>query len=98
MKVKSLQSCPTLSDTMDCSPPGSSVHGIPRARVLEWVAVSFSRDLPSPGTEARSLLSPALTGGFRPLAPPVLWEHAKAEKSEPWGVKGSLEFLALEEG
>ena len=34
--VKSLQSCPTLCDPMDCSPPGSSVHGILQARVLEW--------------------------------------------------------------
>ena len=40
--AKSLQSCPTLSDPMVCSPPGSSVHGIFQARVLEWVAISFS--------------------------------------------------------
>ena len=43
MKVKSEsdvpQSCPTLSDPMDCSPPGSSVHGIFQARVLEWVVI-----------------------------------------------------------
>ena len=37
------QSCPTLCDPMDCSLPGSSVHGISHARILEWVAVSFSR-------------------------------------------------------
>ena len=37
------QSCPTLWDPMDYSPPGSSVHGILKARVLEWVAISFSR-------------------------------------------------------
>ena len=37
------QSCPTLCDPMDCSLPGSSVHGILQARILEWVAVSFSR-------------------------------------------------------
>ena len=37
------QSCPTLCDPMDCSLPGSSIHGIFQARVLEWVAVSFSR-------------------------------------------------------
>ena len=47
MKVKSenkvAQSCPTLSDPMDCSPPGSSAHGIFQARVLEWVAIAFSR-------------------------------------------------------
>ena len=36
------QSCPTLCDTMDCSLPGSSIHGIVQARVLEWVAISFS--------------------------------------------------------
>ena len=46
MKVKSerevAQSCPTLSDPMDCSPPGSSIHGIFQARVLEWGAIAFS--------------------------------------------------------
>ena len=46
MKVKSesdvAQSCPTLSDLMDCSLPGSSVHGIFQAKVLEWVAIAFS--------------------------------------------------------
>ena len=42
------QSCPTLWDTMDCSPPGSSVHRISQARILEWVASSFSRGSPQP--------------------------------------------------
>ena len=46
MKVKSesevAQSCLTLSDPMDCSPPGSSIHGIFQARVLEWGAIAFS--------------------------------------------------------
>ena len=46
MKVKSesevAQSCPTFSDPMDCSPPGSSIHGIFQARVLEWVAIALS--------------------------------------------------------
>ena len=46
MKVKSesevAQSCPILSNPMDCSPPGSSVHGIFQARVLEWGAIAFS--------------------------------------------------------
>ena len=40
--AKSLQSCPTLHDPMDCSPSGSSVHGIFQARVLEWGAIAFS--------------------------------------------------------
>ena len=39
--AKSLQSCPTPSDPMDCSLPGSSVHGIFQARVLEWGAIAF---------------------------------------------------------
>ena len=42
VKVKSL-SCVQLCDPMDCSPPGSSIHGIFQASVLEWVAISFSR-------------------------------------------------------
>ena len=50
MKVKSesevAQSCPTPSDPMDCSPPGSSVHGICQARILEWVAIAFSNWVP----------------------------------------------------
>ena len=40
--AKSLQSCPTLSDPMNCSLPGSSIHGIFQERVLEWVAIAFS--------------------------------------------------------
>ena len=48
MKVKSerevAQSCPTLSEPMDCSLPGSSVHGISQARVLEWGAIAFSAE------------------------------------------------------
>ena len=42
-KKKVDQSCPTLFDRMDCSPPGSSVHGVLQARILEWVAIPFSR-------------------------------------------------------
>ena len=57
MKVKSesevTQSCPTLSDPVDCSPPGSSVHGIFQARVLEWGAITYMDMIPrlklSPG-------------------------------------------------
>ena len=50
MKVKSesevTQSCPTLSNPIDCSLPGSSTHGIFQARVLEWGAIAFSDDQP----------------------------------------------------
>ena len=42
------QSSPTLCDPMDCSPPGSSVHGILQARILEWVAIPSSRGSPQP--------------------------------------------------
>ena len=53
MKVKSesevAQSCPTLSDPMDCSLPGSSIHGIFQARVLEWGAIAFSDSKPTTG-------------------------------------------------
>ena len=46
--AKSLQSCPTLCDPIDGSPPGSPVPGILQARTLEWVAIAFSiRQLPS---------------------------------------------------
>ena len=48
MKVKResevAQSCPTVCDPMDCSPPGSSIHGIFQARALEWGAIAFSKD------------------------------------------------------
>ena len=54
MKVKSqgevAQSCPTLRDPMDCSPPVSSVHGIFQARVLEWGATAFSSNAGDPGS------------------------------------------------
>ena len=37
--------CPTLGDPMDCSPPGSSVHGVSQARILEWVTMPFSKGI-----------------------------------------------------
>ena len=48
MRTKSLQLCLTLCDPMDHSPPSSSVHGILQARILEWVAVPFSRGSSQP--------------------------------------------------
>ena len=59
-----VQLCLTLCDPVDCSPPGSSVHGILQARILEWVAISFSRGIfPNPGIEPGSpaLQADALT-------------------------------------
>ena len=55
---------------MDRSLPGSSVHGIFQARMLAWVAISYSRDLSDPGIEPASLASPALAGGFLTTVPP----------------------------
>ena len=62
--AKSLQLYPTLCDPMDCSLPGSSVHGILQARILEWVACPSSGDLPDPGIKPPLLVSPALAGRF----------------------------------
>ena len=47
------QSCPTLCDPVDCSPPGSSVHGISQARILGWIALSSSRGSSRPGDHTR---------------------------------------------
>ena len=55
MHAKSLQSCLTVGDPMDCSPPGSSVHGTSQARILEWVAISSSKGSSIPGIEPRLL-------------------------------------------
>ena len=59
--AKSLQSCPTLCDPMDCSPPGSSVHGTLQARILEWVATPSSRGSTQPRDQ--SCIS-CIAGGF----------------------------------
>ena len=59
------QSCPTLYNPMDCSPPGSSIHGIHQARVVEWVVISFSRRSSNPGIEPTS---PALQADSLPLS------------------------------
>ena len=57
---------------MDYSPPGSSVHGILQARILEWVAISSPGDLPDAGIEPASLMSTALAG--RLFTPSATWE------------------------
>ena len=66
---------------MDYSPPGFSVHGIFQARILEWVAISSSRDLPDPGIESTSPVSPALAGRFL--------------TTESWGKPGMLYSLLV---
>ena len=69
MHAMSLQSRLTLCDTMNCSLPGSSVHGIFQARTVEWVATSPLGNLLNPGIEPVSLMSPALAGGFFTTSP-----------------------------
>ena len=61
---------PTLCDPMDCSLMGSSVHRIFQARILEWVAISSSRDLSNTGTEPASLAFTTSVGGFFTTEPP----------------------------
>ena len=61
--AKLLRSFPMLCDSVDCSLPGSSVHGIRQARILEWVAMPSSRGSSHPGIEPESLKFPALAGG-----------------------------------
>ena len=60
-EVKVTQLCPTLCDPMD-----STVHGILQARILEWVAITFSRDFPNPGIKPRS---PSLQADSLPAEP-----------------------------
>ena len=66
-KVKVPQSCPTICDPVDCSLPGSSVHGIFQAWILEWVLFPSPGDVPNPGIEPRS---PALQADSSPSEPP----------------------------
>ena len=65
MKVLVAQSCLTLCGPLDCSPPGSSAHGISQTRILEWIVISFSR-----GSSQTKYLpcSPPLAGELLPLS------------------------------
>ena len=72
-KVLVSQSCPTLCDPMDCSPPGSSVHGILQARILEWITMPSSRGSSWPRDRTHVLLHLLhWQAGSLPLAPPFL--------------------------
>ena len=68
MHAKSLQLCPTLYNPMHYSMPGSPVHGILQAGILEWVAIPFSSDLSDPGIESGSSALQAYF--FLPSEPP----------------------------
>ena len=67
------QSCLTLCDPVDCSPPGSSVHGILQARMLDWVAFPSHEHLPNPRVEPGS---PALQADYLPLSHKGIWGWA----------------------
>ena len=74
MCAKLLQQCPILCDTKDCGLPGSSVHGILQARILEWASMSgfLQGTLLDPGIAPTSPTSPALAGGF--FTTSTIWE------------------------
>ena len=76
--AKLLQLCPTLCSPMVCSPPGSSVHGILQARMLEWVAISSSR-VPTQGSHTRLFTSSALAGRF--FTTSATWEALSLSKT-----------------
>ena len=65
--IESLSRVQLFCDPVDCGPPGSSVHGLSQARILEWVPFPSPGDLPDPGIEPTS---PALAGGFFTTEPP----------------------------
>ena len=64
LHAKSLQSCPILCDPMDCSPPGSSIHGILQTKILEWVAMPSSRGSSRPRNQTRVSCSSSVADRF----------------------------------
>ena len=83
------QSCPTLCDPS--SPPGSSVHGVSQARILEWVALASSGGSSRLRNQIASLVSPALTGGFLAWGPVGVGRASHQLK----GLSGGSEKLTL---
>ena len=69
------QSYPTLWDPVNCSPPGSSVHGILQARILEWLPFPSPGELPDPGIKPMFHMPPALAGGFNNTS--TTWETCR---------------------
>ena len=70
MHPQSFQSCLTLCDPVDCSLPGSSVHGILQARILKWVVISSSRESSPPRNQTLVSCSSFIAGGFFTTEPP----------------------------
>ena len=81
MHPKSLQLCLTLCNTVGHSLQGSSVRGMLQARILDELPFPPLRDLPDPGIEPKSLLSPALAGGF--FTTRATWEAHKSREGCP---------------
>ena len=88
-----IQSCLTLCDPMDFSPPSSSVHGILQARILDWVAIPFSKTIlcprnPTPGlypektTIQKDICTPMFTAAVFTVA--RTWEQPKCSSAEEW--------------
>ena len=74
--VQSLQLCPTLCNPVDCSPPGSSVHGIFQSRILEWVAISSSGGSSWPRDQTHVSYVSCIVGQFfttEPLRKPIIY-------------------------
>ena len=98
--AKLLLSCLALWDTINCSLPVSSIHGILQARILEWVAIPVPGDLPylgteprSPALEADSLLSEPQSGGISGKEPTCQCSRQRRHRFNPWVGK-----IPLEEG
>ena len=79
VKVLVAQSCPTLCDSMDCSPPGTSVHGILQARILEWSAIPFSKGSSQPRDRTWVL---GIAGRFTIWATKEDWRRKKGPNWE----------------
>ena len=90
------QSCPTLCDLVGCSPPGSSVHGIFQARILEWVAISYSKGSSWPKDQTHVSWVSCLAGRFFTTVPPVVVQSLSHVWlfSTPWtrACQASLSF------
>ena len=87
--------CPTLCDPMDGSPPGSSVHGILQARILEWVAISFSRGSSNLGIEHGS---PALQADALSSEPPGKTLNKLMDQKKKLKKKETAKYLEVVEG
>ena len=99
VRAKLLLLCLTLCSPLDCSLPGSSAHGILQARIMKWVAISFSQGIfptQRSGTEPVSLMFPSLAGWF--FSTSTIWEAPRKEEGwhlalflSHWGVPGDKE-------